>query len=369
MTLLAWKTRRWKQLTLSRRRSKKHLRRLRTKSQWNSAQGKNLQQAHLLAPKRYVKDLDRVVNALECPKRINLSDNYEETIGFLEKVRTVAKRLHGRLHVDFTVVEEISPAGALLLVAEFDKWRRILPDRRLKPVSLSRWNPNVRRKLKEMGFFEMLGTRCDVLDEVPADADQYVPFLAGDASEGAQAKVLRKSIEALGPKLADRGALYDGLVEAMTNVKQHAYRRDDRIKLWWTSASVNIRRNKLTVMFLDHGASIPGTLPRSEIWEVVRGFMKKINADPFKDDAKLIQAALAVEKSRTGLEHRGNGLRQDIKGYIDSHAARGTLRIFSRRGKIVYMKEIDGTEKTEVHSLTTPIRGTFLEWTVEEYAE
>lgn len=369
MRLRARKADYWKQLTLSKRRSKKRLRRLLIKAQEKKARAKYLQQAHLLAPKQYVKDLGRSVSVLKCPKRINLSDGYEETIAFLDKVRMVAKRLNGRLHVDFTVAEEISPAGALLLVAEFDKWRRMLPDRRLKPVSLNQWSPNVRRKLKEMGFFEMLGTKCDLVDDVPADADQYVPFLVGDASEGAQAKNLRQSIEAMGPKLADRGALYDGLVEAMTNVKQHAYQQEDRIKLWWTSASVNVRRNKLTVMFLDHGAGIPATLPRSEIWELVRGFMKKLNADPFKDDAKLIQAALAVEKSRTGLEHRGNGLRQDIKGYIDSHAARGTLRIFSRRGKLVYTKEMDGTEKTEVHSLPTPMLGTFLEWTVEEYAQ
>lgn len=358
----------WKVVACASRRGRRRLRRLSVKDarlkKWNGLVGVALK----MAPSKFVPDLGRNANVLFCPKRINISDSYEETIGFLEKIKTVARGLNGHFFVDFTSAEQVTPAGALMLVAAFDRWRETLPDQRLKAVSLQKWNPDVRRKLKEMGFFEVLGSGCDIEDDAPSDADHYLPFLTGHGSEGDQAKALRKSIESLGPELADSGALYDGLVEAMTNVKQHAYAEGEGVKRWWMSASVNVAKNKLTVMFLDHGAGIPTTLPRSRMWEQARGFLARLGADNFQDDARLIQAALSVERSRTGHDYRGNGLRQDIKGYIESHEARGRLRILSRRGRCVYEKDVGGLEKMDVSRLETPLRGTFLEWTIEEYS-
>lgn len=362
------KRRHWKVIACASRRERRRIKRISIKEVRRRRWAGLVVAARKIAPIKFVPDLGRDANVLLCPKRINISDSYEETVGFLEKIKIVARGLNGRFLVDFTSAEQVTPAGALMLVAAFDRWRETLPERRLRAVSLNKWNPDVRRKLKEMGFFEVLGSSCDIEDEAPPDADRYLPFLTGLGSEGDQAKALRKSIESLGPELADSGALYDGLVEAMTNVKQHAYIHGDDVKRWWMSASVNVAKNKLTVMFLDHGAGIPATLPRSRIWEQARGFLAKLGADAFQDDARLIQAALSIERSRTGHDYRGNGLRQDIKGYVESHEARGRLRILSRRGRCVYEKDVGGLEKMDISRLETPLRGTFLEWTIEEYS-
>lgn len=362
------KSRQWKVVASFNQKERKRLKRILIKEARRKKHDGLVKAARKIAPSKFVPDLGRNANVLLCPKRINISDGYEDTVKFLEKVKVVARGLNGRFLVDFTSAEQVTPAGALMLVAVFDRWRETLPEQRLKAVSLDKWNPDVRRKLKEMGFFDILGSSCDLEDNPPPDVDRYLPFLTGHGSEGDQAQALRKSIESLGPELADSSALYDGLVEAMTNVKQHAYLGGEDVKRWWMSASVNVAKNKLTVMFLDQGAGIPATLPRSRIWEQARGFLAKLGADAFQDDARLIQATLSIERSRTGHDYRGNGLRQDIKGYVETHEARGRLRILSRRGRCIYEKEAGGLERMEVSRLTTPIHGTFLEWTIEEYS-
>lgn len=353
---------------IGRRRERKRLRRILVIRRRRVLSAAAYGEALRAAPRKFVKEIGRKVRVVESPKKINLSDNYVETIEFLRRVKFVADELHGRFHVDLTSVEEITPAGALVLVATFDRWREMVRERRLKPVALAQWNPEVRRKLREMGFFEVLNARCHIDDKAGPNDDRYLPFLTGIGSEGDQAKLLRRKIEEFGPELADRGALYDGLVEAMTNVKHHAYGEGEAIRRWWMSASVNVANNRLTVMFLDHGLSIPATLPRSKVWEQARGWLAKLGADAFKDDARLIEAALSIEKSRTGHEYRGNGLRQDIRGYIETHEAKGRLRVLSRNGKCVFEKSAGGEESMRVERLPSPLLGTFIEWTIEEYA-
>lgn len=363
------KNARWKRIAWSIRRTKKRARRRIVLTEKRALRNFRREKVSAIAPKQFVKGIGRQVNVLPCPRKLNLSDNCEETLTFIHNVNTVAKGLLGRFHVDLTHAEEITPAGALLLVAAFDRWRETVPGQRLRAVSLERWNPDVRRKLKEMGFFEVLNANCNFDDPVTHDSDRYLPFLSGHGSEGDQAQALRRSIESLGPAISDRGLLYDGLVEAMTNVKQHAYDESESVKRWWMSASVNVSKNKLTIMFLDHGQGIPTTLPRSKFWEQARGLLARFGADAFKDDARLIEAALTIEKSRTGDDFRGNGLRQDVKGYVESHRARGRLRVLSRRGKCVYDKDANGSEAMAVAKLEVPLRGTFLEWMIEEYSE
>jgi hypothetical protein len=266
-------------------------------------------------------------------------------------------------------LRELTPAAALLMVAAFDRWKEIAPYQRLTAFP-ENWHPNVRRRLGEMGFFSVLNAKCDIIDAPDPVEDRFLPFLTGRRTEGDQAKTLRQGIESLGPRLADPSALYDGIVEAMTNVKQHAYPPTEKIPRWWMSASVNVANRRLTVMFLDHGQGIPTTLPRSRVWEMIRDRSAQLGLESLtKNDAELIKAALTTEKSRTGDEHRGNGLRHDIRGYVELHQAHGRLRILSRRGRCVYERDPMGHESFQTDPLPVPMRGTFLEWTIEEYGD
>ena len=314
----------------------------------------------------------RPTHTLSCPARLNLRDDFAETIDFMQRVREVAAILRGKFRVDLRPLTDITAATALMLVAEFDRWREFVPQDRLRAIDPEDWNPTVRKRLKDMGFFDLLKAHCGIEDGNLGDEERFLRFRSGHGSEGGQAKELRLSIEELGPKLRDWNALYDGLVEAMTNVKQHAYHSNARIRRWWMSASVNIKSGRLTVMFLDHGLSIPKTLPHSDLWETVRGWTLKVGASltglPLSDDAELIRAAMSVERSRTELDYRGNGLH-DIQAYVESHNAYGRLRIISGYGQYMYEKRPGLAGDVQVKSLPKPLRGTFIEWTIEEYAE
>jgi hypothetical protein len=316
----------------------------------------------------------KLVRTISPPSVLDLEGNYSATIQFFKNIRFATNALNGKFLVDLKVVDEISPAAALLMVAEFDRWREKTPLKWLRAVDAGDWTPSVRRRLKEMGFFEVLGTRNLPEDEYVPGEDRYVPFLTGSRSVGQPARDLRERIEAIGQDIVDSSALYDGLVEAMTNVKQHAYQGKQGLteepQRWWISASVNMSHNKMTVMVVDHGAGIARTLPRSSKWEKIR---MALPLKLLKDDAKILEAAFAMEagnRSQTREEFRGKGLRENIKGYVESHNSRGQLHVIANHARYRFVRDSSTMNEEEGSvRLPVPFGGTFIEWIIEDYGQ
>jgi hypothetical protein len=360
-----------KELMLYRQRERRRLARLHKLRLRRQVQSDQQASAHALAPIANLPEGSNVSAAacLQPPCSLNLSANYTKTVQFLEDVRTVAAGLRGQFWVDFTKIEQITPAAALLLVAELDRWKDRTAYKRLSALDIQGWRPAVRKRLSDMGFFTVLNADCAVVDPDDPEGEHFLPFVTGHRSEGDKAKELRIAIESLGAKLKDSGALYDGLIEAMTNVEHHAYQPGipESFKRWWMSASVNASKNRLTVMFVDHGLTIPRTLPKSDFWEQIRGTVGLV-AGLLKDHAKLIEAAISVERSQLNQGHRGNGLKRDIQGYVEQHEAVGSLRIISGDGQYVFQKRSGRPDKIELKTLPVRFRGTFIEWVIEDYA-
>ncbi|MGQ4659625.1 hypothetical protein [Lysobacter sp. F6437] len=272
--------------------------------------------------------------------------------------------------IDFKPIRHISPAAALLLAAELDRWNQLNKQRKLKAVDVHRWDADVRKLLKQMGFFELLGVsesalQCKIPEATPDDP-QFLRFYAGEGSGGGAAEELRGLIEALAGKISARYALYDGLVEGMTNVQHHAYPNDRRMRRWWISASVNPESGKLTVLCLDHGVGIPHTLPKKNS-EELRSYVKLVG-DILKDDAKMIKAAVELRRTSTKKRNRGYGLTRDIRRLISSSKHGGRLRIFSGKGMYCYERGIGGAEAVHLSNLSRPIGGTFIEWVIDNYS-
>lgn len=332
----------------------------------------NFERLNSIAP--YVRNPAKPKSTARCvtaPAAIDLSDDFKETVVFLNRVRECASASLGKFFVDFTTIRHLTAAGALLLVAEFDRWRELIEKQRLEPIEVEKWDPVVRNRLIEMGFFDLLGSsrkveRAD--DGQPVDGERYLPFISGHRSEGEKAKQLRVEIERLGPELRDKQSLFEGLTEAMTNVEHHAYPEGATIKRWWMSASVDATGRRLRVMFVDHGLGIPRTLPP----DIVEAALAALAVGPLeevvKSDAKLIKAAVSLQRSKTKKLNRGWGLKRDIQGYIERHEAVGSLRIVSGRGQYKYKKQTGQRSKISLKALPVPFNGTFIEWIVEEYA-
>ncbi|MCS4231348.1 hypothetical protein EDF77_1940 [Stenotrophomonas maltophilia] len=364
----------WKRLRAADKRERRRLARVRVRAA--AASRKSALRARLASiapaqPHPDPKQSGRRVRVITPPLRLDLDENYEATIKLLRNIRFATTQLRGEMIVDLKVLEDISPAAALLLVAECDRWREKTKAQRLNAFEVWEWTPSVRRRLKEMGFFKVLNSRNIPDDPVELGADRYVPFLTGHRNPGVPAAELRQSIEALGPNIADREALYEGLVEAMTNVTHHAYQsetRDFGPERWWISASVNPDRHTMTVMVVDHGVGIAKTLPRSSTWESI---LKAVPLDMLKYDPYIVRAAFAkdgVNKSQTGEVHRGKGLRQNIKGYVECHNSRGKLRVITNKASYTYSRHNE-REVEEAISVPVPFGGTFIEWTIEDYGQ
>lgn len=301
---------------------------------------------------------------------MNLSSDYDETVQLILTVREMARAgLRIPSMIDFKPIKRITPAAALLLAAELDRWNQLNKSKKLKAVDVHLWDPGVRTLLKQMGFFKLLGVseaglRCNIPEPTSSDV-RFLQFYAGEGAGGQAAEQLREMIEQLVGKLAARYALYDGLVEGMTNVQHHAYPSGHDMRRWWISASIDPGSGKLTVLCLDHGLGIPKTLPRTN-GEALRSYVAAVG-DILKDDAKMIQAAVELRRTSTKRRNRGYGLTRDIRRVVASHGFGGRLRIFSNKGMYAYSKGANGVETVDLRALSRPVGGTFIEWVIDNY--
>jgi hypothetical protein len=218
-----------------------------------------------------------------------------------------------------------------------------------------------------MGFFRLLNVTYKASDADEQSSSRellFLPFTAGDNTDGRHFIELRNLIEASVGKLSSRLALFQAVSEAVTNVLHHAYKNKRRISRWWMSASINFASSTITMMVLDHGAGIPRTLPRKGRRERVREFLNVTTLDGYVDDSKMIEAAVVLGRSSTGHSHRGHGLYRDIQRFVQSVEGVARLRIQSNRGSYIFTKSAKG-EGVLLANHRNSLDGTLVEWKFE----
>lgn len=302
------------------------------------------------------------IKSIRAPENMNLNENYKETVAFFNELRFICEKTKKRFVIDFKQLRKISPAAALAFTAEIDRIKRIKCFKRMRVIDFPKWNRDIKLQLRDMGMFTLLNVNnlpASFHHEVNDSDDYYIPFQSGDIASGEDALRLQSLLSTLievsvpSPKV-----LQKSLTEAMTNSINHAY-PDSYIatsplkkRLWWMSASLNVKRRILTIMFYDEGIGIPNSLPRTYP-EFVKSLGGLIN-----DDAQLIQAATKVRRTSTGQKTRGKGLK-DIKDYITSNSD-GMLKIFSYRGEYKYLSN----GKETVINRDIALNGTLIQWKV-----
>ena len=306
------------------------------------------------------------------PQDFSLERNSAKVIQFLEKFRRrrYTQRIealpesvtgHPRwidVYADFTRIQRISTAAALVLAAEFYTAWHHLRVGGAGPVGLidfEEWHGETKMVLHQLGFLNLF----DVKLPVPVESNRHVlQFMTGTGVNSKDAEKLRDGVADLTGKLnvpkSVQLGIYEGLCEAMTNTTEHAYQHRELLKppflegQWWMTGSVTSDGLAMDVVFLDQGISIPAHLPRT--WEekliLVGG------------DAMMIKAAVEAGRSATDAMNRGRGLAQ-IQDLVD-RAGTGRLRILSRRGEYIY----DNNQKNSVRTraLVGDIGGTLIHW-------
>lgn len=318
-----------------------------------SLHGRRPREVRVIGDERY----DRPI---ACPADFSLETNFDEVVGVLHGIRSASRRQRNeRTYIDFANIRRLSPTAALVLAAELDRWNHIRVGGRLRPVDLPSWDPNVRCQLRDMGFFELLATtpQSDLFgDDVDPDT-RYVMFRTGNLADGEAIHQLREvDLEPVVGAVPRRRQLYGAVTEAMTNVVQHAYTGTVRQPNWWLSASYNAAAKRVTIMIYDQGQGIPKTLPAR--------LDERLLATFGRDHARMIQAAHELSRSASAKPYRGQGLRRDVRGYLNGIRGGARYRVISLKGEYIYEVGPDGKTTQRLTTHQKSLYGTLIVWDV-----
>ncbi|MBF0341151.1 MAG: hypothetical protein HQL95_09360 [Magnetococcales bacterium] len=348
---------RW--IRLSKERERRNLASVRKKA------GKSRRSSRIVAPQsvsyRKGKTVRKIKKRIEVPSNLCLRTNYDEIVNFVIHLRKEVAIDSHAIFVDFSKLQNVMPDAALLLAAELDRWRR-LRGVRLKVRKINKWHHEARSVLQKLGLFELLE-----VSNVPQSDDivgqlKIIKFSANNTTDGRAAKLLRTSLEKVsGFNIVMSNLLYGGITEAMANVTQHAYPEEDdaqqTLKYWWLTGAYDISSDHLSVFMLDQGIGIPATLPNKYPMELLNHFLSKLGRE--RDDGSLIEAALAIGRTKTDKKYRGRGL-ENIMKFIKNNP-RGELRILSRYGEYVFSSE---TNKSCISNHSIAFPGTLIHWQI-----
>lgn len=275
-----------------------------------------------------------------------------------------------RTFLDFEPIEHISVAGALVLAAEIDRWRRIKRTN-LRLRNTDRWNSGVKRILCDLGFFGLLDVNISF--EVPEEGRNnhitVIPFISSSSVQGELFGEIRNYMHKIAEVFSQDPSIYGALTEAAYNSVLHAYPKGRKFeypiagKRWWATCSYNPKDDAVRFLVYDPGVGIPETLPRWKHWEKVR---EKIQAVPLvgpaisqalNDHSRTIEAAIDVSRTSMSGGH-GKGLK-DVVTPVD--LIRGAkVRLLSANGSVLYS---DG-RCIERRDEMLHIGGTLIEWTI-----
>lgn len=329
------------------------------------------------------------------PKELSLQKNPEETLSFLATLRERmnlhhalddpgrltwllkpgkgGKRRRIRSYIDFSKIEKISTAAALVLIAEYFRAAAIIKE--VPPTfDRHRWNSEVLRVLFDIGFFEAIG-----LSEASGGklntADDVRTLKAMSGSDGDDLQTVSEALQELpkflGAENLDRSLRVDlntAIGEAMINVAKWAYPsyhsfQYPNLGKFWVTGAANKATGELTVVIYDQGASIPITYPRKELAKNALDHLKQLlfvnKKFAFQNDSAYVDCAVKYGKSQTDEVYRGKGMPQ-MKELVDQ-AHIGSLTICSRGGLWHY----DSSGSVNRSSYPNSIGGTLIEWTLE----
>ncbi len=314
-------------------RSKKAVFQLQTKTNHITGFGKN----YTFNFRKYVGE------EYLAPKVFSIIENYEETISFLNKVDSSA--WHGRrTYANLLNIERITPDSVLYLLSRMDS-----ASHNNKENKLSGNCPKdnyCKKVFLSSGFFKYVNSSY-----THHDTEEVLSIRTNDmivsSEAGAVLAYVREKFK-IERNLMTK-ATYAVIMEAMNNVREHAY-EGMKSKRWWLMALYKKECEKIQFALLDNGRGIPATV------------RKKIPDYFIGDDASLIKSAFSEKnRSETKLPYRGKGLPK-IKNLVGQGLVKN-LNVISRKG--MYIVDTD-----TVINIESEFHGTLICWDfVKEFCD
>ena len=300
------------------------------------------------------------------PENFSLRNSYDEVTSFLQNLRNwiYNKQPHACYlrGVDFRSIKSITPGAALVLAGELFRWQ-IFTKRKLRPLLQEQWSPLIARVFRDFGLFEFLETPLldHSEDQIQTPLFEFIKYQKGLEVTPTACSDLLDHLSAIVGSIEAEKFIFDGLVEALNNVKHHAYPENAgwhgvSSGTWLMCGAYSEELKVLTAAVYDMGVGIPSTLPRSGLWEQIKGILSTFGAN---DDSSMIAAAMQAGRSRTGLVQRGKGL--PIMMRLFDHAP-GHLRIVSGHGEVIYRGDND---MIRIHRPLS-LGGTLIQWQINK---
>ncbi len=333
--------RKWRTL----RRRKKLKKRLRHKAKYESKFSKIRPESRRSGP-------PATNFQLSFPPTLDFDINFDETIMFFAAFRRLIFKIKPHsIRINHSALVKISPAAALVLIAEIVRGSKILPRCKWRGTDIK--NQEVRELLGEVGYwdyFKGINWR-----KTPGNSRQYIQHRTGNHTIGTVAKEL---VQHYMPELKvaeeSKKALYPAIIECMDNVMKHAYPLADKGKYhfnrWWLLGFRDPQTHEVFFCFFDQGYGIPKTI-RVRVKD-------KLGPLSQSDSELIVKAVVEGHYSSTKDPTRGRGL-PTLKRFIDAAKA-GELMIVSHKSRCIFSKA--GTTE---YNYETRFDGTLIIWRLQ----
>lgn len=265
-----------------------------------------------------------------CPANFSIINNCEEMLLLFKQIHDNVVKLNPTF-LDMSYVKYMTTDAILYMLSRFNHYEDC-HDYKFFSGNL----PND-QKCKSIIYHSGFYKYVTQLKSVVTDKVSILSIEDGSLVDGVIAKkVLDFTRDALNKedKFYTR-KIYETIIECMSNTNNHAYDNTGNEKRWWLMALHDQENKKVIFTFLDNGFGIPTTIKRSFI-EIIKNKLSKLSDNLVVQHNKLMLSALNGDfRTRTNLEHRGNGLPkiyshsnnkiiEDLiiisnKGYVDCH--------------------------------------------------
>lgn len=319
---------------------------------------------------------------VEAPPTLSLESHRDEFLGLIYNYRWMhwvqparERGPYKTLVLDLAPVDHLALDAALVTTAEYH--RGLLVHKNHQPIIDDvKWQPEVRALFDELGLLTLVKASARTGGPVGPSENQvrFVPFISGQRVQQSQARLLIDQLGSIAGQTPERSYIYNALVEAIKNVKHHAYPAGGGIDImpsvsrWWAAGAYDPENDLLQFVVYDQGVGIPATLPKQSFWNSILRF-----CPPERSDADVIAGGIRYGRSRfmsmvkaegaTGqpepTSHRGNGLWAichfipQLEGsYVRIHSGRGEV-VFSGRKNVV----------RKLHD--SPFCGTLIQWNLK----
>jgi hypothetical protein len=275
-----------------------------------------------------------------------------------------------KVFIDFSKVTEIKVSAVLVLFAHLEIMLQGQPSRRVlwkKPTDIL-----INSRLSELGIWALLGESynsvsgtiriCSVSYE-ENQSDERKPLR--DAITYAKSSIALHQEPNLTEDVDD--VVFGAISESFTNVWQHAYAEDLRLKYRTLSDMPSVKKwwialrhidGQLFMAVYDVGVGIPFSTRQKAWYSALRRDVLGVLTGVSADNQDII-TALEYGNSRYKIQGRGNGLPA-MKKFVEINPD-GVLRIMSGKGMYIYRSQAD---KASSDDLEFSFPGTLVQWNV-----